>query len=72
MLFFASYWWLWVILTVVSCFASVISFLVWLDGYGGTEDKARIIFIISAPISISGLVISIVSIILAIIQFAKS
>lgn len=72
MLFIASYWWLWVILTVISCCVSAISFLAGLDGYSDTADKMRIAFFVSIPISISGLIISIVSVILAIIQFAKS
>ncbi len=67
MIFIASYWWLWVILTVVSLFITIAGFLM-----GDNSDTAKVVCILSIPVSIIGIVISAVSIILAIIQFAKS
>ena len=67
MVFVASYWWLWVILTVVSLFITIAGFLM-----GDDSDTAKIVCILSVPVFFIGIVISAVSIILAIIQFAKS
>ena len=70
MIFIASYWWLWVILTVLSTILTVLSFLVSLDSY--SDNKAKVIFFVSLPLTLSGGIISTVSVILAIIQFIKS